>query len=96
MIVRKYNGYELGIWFFNDKVTGQPSELLLGAAEGAATLGRRSAKIWRKLFHYLVQAMKFTFEGKISFFVGNSSFTKSVYEPFSLTNHICLLLQFAF
>jgi hypothetical protein len=23
MMVRKYNGYELGIWFFNDKVTGQ-------------------------------------------------------------------------
>jgi len=23
MMVRKYNGYEPGIWFFNDKVTGQ-------------------------------------------------------------------------
>ena len=23
MMVKKYNGYELGIWFFNDKVTGQ-------------------------------------------------------------------------
>jgi len=23
MMVRKYNDYQLGIWFFNDKVTGQ-------------------------------------------------------------------------
>jgi len=23
MMVRKYNGYEIGIWFFNDRVTGQ-------------------------------------------------------------------------
>jgi hypothetical protein len=23
MMVKKYNGYEIGIWFFNDKVTGQ-------------------------------------------------------------------------
>ena len=23
MMVRKYNGYEVGIWFFTDKVTGQ-------------------------------------------------------------------------
>jgi hypothetical protein len=24
MMVRKYNGYELGIWFFADRVTGKP------------------------------------------------------------------------
>jgi hypothetical protein len=24
MMVRKYNGYEVGIWFFADRVTGKP------------------------------------------------------------------------
>jgi len=24
MMVRKYNGYEIGIWFFADRVTGKP------------------------------------------------------------------------
>jgi hypothetical protein len=24
MMVRKYNGYEIGIWFYKDHITGQP------------------------------------------------------------------------